>query len=114
MHLLSNFQPGYFHLLVKIDSKIIRLPVNEVIFFEASNKFVKIITTQKTHLASTTLSDLEKHLFPEFFKRTHRSYIINILHLVYIADDVVNLGGYDIPISKTYADDFYLNLQLLN
>ena len=114
MHDHLTIQPGFYQLLVRTDNKIICLKVSDIIFFEASDKYVKIITAKKTYLALTSLSDLEGNLFPEFFRRTHRSYIINMLYLVYIYDGVVNLGDYDIPLSEGYELEFFMNLQLLN
>lgn len=66
---------------VKTGDRIKLIPLTEVVFFHASDKYVEVHTYDKTHLISKSLSRLENELPPEDFVRIHRSTIINMNYL---------------------------------
>ena len=63
---------------IKTGDRIKLVPLSEVVFFQASDKYVEVHTRDKTHLISKSLSGLEKELPSEDFVRIHRSTIINL------------------------------------
>lgn len=65
-------------LSVKVGNKIKFIPVDEVIWLEAENQYVKIHTITTSYLLRQSLSKLEDTLSPEEFYRIHRSSIVRI------------------------------------
>ncbi|WP_442587083.1 LytR/AlgR family response regulator transcription factor [Pedobacter sp. AW31-3R] len=61
---------------VKSGHKIQLIPVSDICFFEAKDKYVYLHTADDEKLLDNPLSYLEERLPPEFI-RIHRSYIIN-------------------------------------
>ena len=75
-----NFLAPLSRILIRYGTEVFIIPVNDIIYFEAQDDYVKVYThTQgKSYLKSERMSHLEKMLDPQYFCRIHRSYIINI------------------------------------
>ncbi|WP_066630464.1 LytR/AlgR family response regulator transcription factor [Labilibacter marinus] len=73
----SNKKEEATTLPIKTGDKIIFQKLSEVIYLQASEKYIEIHTRQgETHLMDQSLKNLEDKL-PSYFMRIHRSYIIN-------------------------------------
>ncbi|GAC1370433.1 MAG: LytTR family DNA-binding domain-containing protein [Hymenobacter sp.] len=100
-------------LFVKVNSRMVRINFDEVLYVEALSDYVNIVTPKHKYIVYTTLKALETRLsaFPHFI-RVHRSYLLNTQHIESIEDNTANLrGGHFVPIGKSYQDGFYKGLQ---
>lgn len=71
--------PEYLRLVkVKTGTDLRFVPVSEIIYFKAEDKYTTVLTGQKEFLIKAPIRDLENQLDPENFWRVHRSTIINI------------------------------------
>ncbi|MCB1998072.1 MAG: response regulator transcription factor [Burkholderiaceae bacterium] len=52
------------------------VPVDEVIYFEAADKYVRVITAEREHLIRTPLKDLLPQLDPQRFWQVHRGTVV--------------------------------------
>ncbi len=52
------------------------LAVEDVLFFRASEKYVRVVTAEEEALVRMSLKDLEDRLDPEVFWRIHRSVVV--------------------------------------
>jgi two-component system, LytTR family, response regulator len=81
----SSVQPlDISRIVVRANSEISIVPVDEVVYMEAYDDYIKIFTTDNYYLKKKTMSYYEMALDPSRFFRTHRSYIINLAHLTRI------------------------------
>lgn len=71
-------------VVVKVGSAIKILPIQEILYIEAYDDYVKIYTKDGFHLKKKTMSFFEKALDPKQFVRVHRSYIISLSQLTKI------------------------------
>jgi DNA-binding LytR/AlgR family response regulator len=102
--------PANADLFVKVNSRMVRINFDEVLYVEALSDYVNIVTPKHKYIVYTTLKALETRLatFPNFI-RVHRSYLLNIDS---IEDNTANLrGGHFVPIGKSYQEGFYKGLQ---
>ncbi|WP_046244440.1 LytR/AlgR family response regulator transcription factor [Hymenobacter terrenus] len=100
-------------LFVKVNSRMVRINFDEVLYVEALSDYVNIVTLKHKYIVYTTLKALENRLsqFAHFI-RVHRSYLLNTQHIESIEDNTANLrGGHFVPIGKSYQDGFYKSLQ---
>jgi DNA-binding LytR/AlgR family response regulator len=105
--------PANTDLFVKVNSRMVRVNFDEVLYVEALSDYVNIVTPKHKYIVYTTLKALETRLsiFPNFI-RVHRSYLLNTQHIESIEDNMANLrGGHFVPIGKSYQDGFYKSLQ---
>lgn len=77
-------------LQVKTGDKILLFNVNDVVYFEAKNKYTFLHTMDHEHIIDFTLAELEAKLDRASFIRIHRSIIINVN---YIRELVKWFGG---------------------
>lgn len=79
--LLHRTQPVSVSLAVKKADKIILLNHEDMTYFKAEDKYVRIFTKNgKDHLCEKSLAKLEQVL-PDNFIRVHRSFIVNRNHI---------------------------------
>jgi len=97
------------HIFVQKSEKLINLPVEEIMFLEASGDYTILTTKGDQFVSSSGIGKLEEILNPETFIRVHRSTIININFLKEIEKHfnggmIVKMqSGKSFPVSRTYA-----------
>ena len=105
--------PTNADLFVKVNSRMVRINFDEVLYVEALSDYGNIVTPKHKYIVYTTLKALEIRLglFPNFI-RVHLSYLLNTQHIESIEDNTANLsGGHFVPIGKSYQENFYKGLQ---
>lgn len=94
-------------IVVKNGMQIKLIPVQQIIFLEAYDDYVKIHTKDGMYLKNKTMSSFEKQLDPKQFVRVHRSYIIKVDQLSKIEPmekdsyKAILLNGEKVSISKS-------------
>lgn len=93
----------------QINGEIIDIPLSEVLYLESSRHKVTayLQAKQKSHSFHGTLSDLEAQLANCGFLRIHKSYLVNMKHLVNFQCRTATLTG-DITLrvsEKNYAEN---------
>ena len=97
------------HIFVQKSEKLLNLPVEEIVYLEASGDYTILTTKNDQFVSSSGIGKLEEILNPELFIRVHRSTIININCLKEIEKHfnggmVVKMqNGKSFPVSRTYA-----------
>lgn len=97
------------HIFVQKSEKLLNLPVEEIMFLEASGDYTILTTKNDQFVSSSGIGKLEEILNPETFIRVHRSTIININYLKEIEKHfnggmIVKMNtGKSFPVSRTYA-----------
>ncbi|MEP2669515.1 MAG: response regulator [Cyclobacteriaceae bacterium] len=71
-------------VVVKVGSAIKIVPIQEILYIEAYDDYVKIHTRDGFHLKKKTMSFFEKAFDSKQFVRVHRSYIISLSQLTKI------------------------------
>ena len=94
-------------LFVKVNSKMVRLDLNELLYVEALSDYVILVTPGHKHIVYSTMKAIDEKITGERFMRIHRSYIVNLRRIETVEDNAVVLHGKHLPISKTYQADFF-------
>lgn len=101
---------------VKQESGIRFIPVEQILWVEAANKYVVIRTAHQSHISRQTIQSMVEELSPEQFVRISRSIVVrksaisevNPLfhgdHLVVLAD------GTELALSRTYREVFFAEM----
>ncbi len=71
-------------VLIRDGSDVHIIPVEDIIYFEAEEDYVRIHTGERTYLKLDSMANLESKLDPRNFCRVHRSILLNIAYLVKI------------------------------
>ena len=97
------------HIFVQKSEKLFNLPVEEIIYLEASGDYTIITTKADQFVSSSGIGKLEEIMNPDMFIRVHRSTIINLNFLKEIERHfnggmIVKMqNGKSFPVSRTYA-----------
>lgn len=71
-------------ILIRDGSDVHIIPVEDIIYFEAEEDYVRIHTGERTYLKLDSMANLEAKLDTQNFCRVHRSILLNIGYLVKI------------------------------
>jgi DNA-binding LytR/AlgR family response regulator len=65
----------------QVGSVVHLVPVDEVIYFEAADKYVRVVTAEREHLIRLSLRELLPQLDPQRFWQVHRGTVVQIRHV---------------------------------
>ena len=95
-------------LLIRAAYSLIRIPVNEILFVEGADDYLKIHRENKSPLlVRMTMKSILEMLPPDEFIRTHRSYIVSLPRIDNVRNKTISLAGHEIPISSNYETSFF-------
>ncbi|GAA4340002.1 LytTR family DNA-binding domain-containing protein [Mucilaginibacter gynuensis] len=94
-------------IVVKTGTKVKIIPVRDILYLQADDDYVSIITPEGSFLKNKTMSFFEQTLDTNQFVRVHRSYILSVSEITridpYEKDSHLAIlkSGAKIPVSKT-------------
>jgi two-component system, LytTR family, response regulator len=97
------------HIFVQKSEKLYNLPMEEIVYLEASGDYTIISTKNDQFVSSSGIGKLEELMNPDTFIRVHRSTIVNVNYLKEIERHfnggmIVKMqSGKSFPVSRTYA-----------
>jgi DNA-binding LytR/AlgR family response regulator len=90
-----------------------QIPVKEVLFFRADDKYTCVQTAATEYLIRTSIAELAAALNPDLFWQVHRSTIVNLEHLAGTRRDdlsrlFLRIHGHaqELPVSRAYVHLF--------
>lgn len=96
-----------------VGNQIRMIPIGDVLYFEATDKYINVVTTDQASLIRMSLRELLPQLDQQLFWQIHRSYIVNTQHLQYASRDEtgklsLHLKGstQKLQVSRVYAHLF--------
>jgi len=98
-------------LVIKSDGKIYFLPLNEIVWVQAYDYYIRIHTKSKFYLVRDSMKKMEAILPSEKFIRIHKSSIINIEHILELepyfnGEYMVSMSNNEkLKISRSYRDN---------
>lgn len=101
-------------IMVKSNKKLFKVSFDEIKYIQSMGDFIKIYTTDKVHISSDTLKNIETQLPINQFVRIHKSYIISLDAFNFIEGNQVKIGEEFLPIGLTYKDALLKALDLKN
>lgn len=90
---------------------IIRIPIQEILYFEFSNRHVKLYTIKQTYTLTTTLYKIRELVQDKTFISPHKSFYINLEHVRLVKGyDIYMVNDDVIPLSQKRASEFRVEL----
>ncbi|MET4105464.1 LytTR family DNA-binding domain-containing protein [Hymenobacter sp. UYP22] len=102
---LESAEPGEA-LFVKQDSRLRRVPIDELYYAEGQKEYLMYYTATGKILTLQSFRKLEELLPAGRFARIHKSYLINLRHLEFVERHRVQVHGAQLPIGETYREAF--------
>lgn len=99
-------------IFVKEKNLFHKVTFEEILYAKSDHVYIEIFTKSgRKHLIRNTMGDFEESL-PNYFFRSHRSYIVNLNHLNAINSRFVLINGAEIPIGKNNREELMRQINI--
>lgn len=96
---------GDSHIFIKVDKKMMKINIEEILFVEGMKEYIKVVTPDKTYITHKSLTSLSEELPADKFLRIHKSYVIALNKVKSIEGNRVQIQSYNIPIGRNYSKE---------
>ncbi|PXY39782.1 DNA-binding response regulator [Flavobacterium cheongpyeongense] len=108
-HLKNNIRTetskGDSHIFIKVDKKMMKINIEEILFVEGMKEYIKIVTPDKTYITHKSLTAQSEELPNDKFMRIHKSYVIALNKVKSIEGNRIQILSYTIPIGRNYSKE---------
>lgn len=103
------------YFFIKSGYKIQKVFIDDIIYIESMGDYVRFFLEDKKIVTLLSLSKIIELLPRDKFIQIHRSYIINFEKINFIQNNIISIGQYQLPISKSRKKELMdiINLKLL-
>lgn len=105
------FFNNYF--FVKHNYRFNKFSIDELLFAESDNNYIKLVTTNKKLALRVSLQYIADKFRHPALVRVHRGYIVNIKNIDNFNEEEIIIGPHQIPIGRNYKDDFLKSFKYL-
>jgi DNA-binding LytR/AlgR family response regulator len=93
-------------LSFKYNYRNIQLPLHAILYIEASDNYIKIVTPDKTYMPVMTMKTILDLLPNTEFVRLHKSFIVAVNKITSFNSERVVTDRKKIPVGRRYREDF--------
>ena len=87
-------------LILSVDGEHCKIAVSDILYLEADGHYVRIRTVKRDYMVKKAFTELAEEL-EEGFVATHRSYLVNLLHVERVQrTECILFDGSSIPVSR--------------
>ncbi|NSL88986.1 response regulator transcription factor [Chitinophaga sp. Mgbs1] len=95
-------------IFVKSAEKLVKIPLDDILYLEAMENYVHIYTTSGRHTTHTTLKSVIENINGPEFVQTHKSFVVNATRITSIDGNIIEIGKAAVPVSRGMKD-FVMN-----
>ena len=96
-------------LFVKNEKQLKKINIEDILFIEAMQNYIKIITLKETIITHISLKNFKEQLPEDSFIQTHKSYIVSKYRVDKIIENQIIISNYKIPISVRLKKEVLAN-----
>ena len=96
----SKENEGFIYL--KADRKMHKIPMNDILYIESLDEYIKVHLPGKVLLSRENISTLAEKLQGHSFARIHRSFIVSSRFVTSVSADGVEVSGKLLPFGRAY------------
>lgn len=89
------------YFFIKTGYKIQKILINEIVYIESMGDYIRFFLEDKKIVTLLSMSKIIELLPKQKFIQIHRSYIINFEKINFIQNNIISIGKYQLPISKS-------------
>lgn len=108
----AAISPAVSSIFIKSDKKVYKVNLEDILYLESLDDYVKVVTVSGHYLVHDTLKSLLEELPAGRFMRVHKSYIIANNKIVFIEGNYLRIGERDIPIGASYREEVFAKLKI--
>jgi len=92
------------YTFLRADRKLHRVDFADILYIEAVENYVKVVTADNVILTRTTLHTLIEELPDGMFLQVHKSFVVNMAKVTSIEGNMLTLPGATVTVSRSYKD----------
>lgn len=100
-------------IYVRENNRLVRVPCDEILYFENVGDYIRIKTTSGQHIIHGTLKSLEERLDDPRFQKVHRTYIVNLTKIKDIEEGSLIIEKTVIPVSRAHRAELMSRLRVI-
>ncbi|MEM8890685.1 MAG: LytTR family DNA-binding domain-containing protein [Bacteroidota bacterium] len=97
--------PTETHILLRIDRKIQKVVLDEILYVKGLKDYVQIILQDRRLLFKSSIGNFHKLLPQEQFLRIHKSYLIARNKIQAYSSQEIEIGDHSLPIGRAFKDE---------
>jgi two-component system LytT family response regulator len=90
-------------IFVRSNQKKHQVYIKDIKWIKAQGDYVELVTEDKQLLVLNTMKSFEKELPEDIFLRIHKSFIVNLAKIDRYSSKKVEVGNYELPLSRNKA-----------
>lgn len=90
------------HSYFKIDGQLVRLQHSDILYARSIKDYLLIQTVGGRYITHMTMKGLSELLPESEFRRVHRSFLVNLVHIQRVGRQFLEVSGIRIPIGESY------------
>jgi DNA-binding LytR/AlgR family response regulator len=98
------------HIFIKVDKKMMKINIEEILFIEGMKEYIKVVTPDKTYITHKSLTSQSEELPADRFMRIHKSYTIALDKVKSIEGNRIQILNHTIPIGRNYSKDVKIKI----
>ena len=91
------------YIYVKSERKTLKICEEDIQYLEGMNNYIILHIDDKSHIVYSSISGMLKELGDQFL-RIHKSFVINRDCISSYSKEMVEIGGKELPIGKSYKE----------
>lgn len=103
--LQEQAKPQQEYFFIKVDSKLEKVVVADILFAEGMENYITIYTHGRKMMTHLTLKMLQERLPADKFIQPHKSYIVAVDKIDAIEGNILTLAGYQVPVSRYQKEE---------
>ncbi len=88
------------YLVFKDGYADVKISIDDILYAQSDDNYIHIYTALKKYTVRNTLEWFKDNMPEEFFRRTHRSYIVNVTKITKSTSKSVFINETEIPVSR--------------
>jgi DNA-binding LytR/AlgR family response regulator len=113
LDMIPKKEPEQAFLFLRADRKNLKIQLHEILFIESLKDYVKVVTKDRSIVSKQSISVIEESLPEEAFLRIHRSFIVSLSKIESFTAGVIQVGKYELPVSRSYRHEVERVLKIL-
>jgi len=105
LHNFTKKTQNKAEVILKTGTMNERVSVSDILYLKSDHVYVEVVLKKKTLLIRKSLKALLEELPENLFFQVHRSYAVNIDHVVSFGAGILVLSGIEIPVSRSFQHD---------
>jgi DNA-binding LytR/AlgR family response regulator len=100
-----KIEPDPTFILLRADRRNLKVRFDDILFIESLKDYVKVVTKDRAIVSKLSISAIEEFLPSRLFLRIHRSFIVSMCKIDSFKLELIQIGKYELPVSRSYRHE---------